>query len=65
MEYKTDIQIAQECQMAPIVEIAEKAGIDENYLEQYGKYKAKISLPKTGSCARMVGQSIKKERESK
>ena len=42
MEFKTDIQIAQECQMAPIVEIAEKAGIDEKYLEQYGKYKAKI-----------------------
>ena len=42
MEFKTDIQIAQECQMAPIVEIAQKAGIDEKYLEQYGKYKAKI-----------------------
>ena len=42
MEFKTDIQIAQECQMAPITEIAEKAGIDEAYLEQYGKYKAKI-----------------------
>ena len=42
MEFKTDIQIAQECQMAPITEIAAKAGIDEKYLEQYGKYKAKI-----------------------
>ncbi len=42
MEFKTDIEIAQECQMAPITEIATKAGIDENYLEQYGKYKAKI-----------------------
>lgn len=42
MEFKTDIQIAQECQLAPITEIAEKAGIDHNYLEQYGKYKAKI-----------------------
>ncbi len=42
MEFKTDIQIAQECQMAPITEIAQKAGIDEKYLEQYGKYKAKI-----------------------
>ena len=28
--------------MAPITEIAEKAGIDDKYLEQYGKYKAKI-----------------------
>lgn len=42
MEFKTDIQIAQECQMAPITEIAAKAGIDDKYLEQYGKYKAKI-----------------------
>ena len=42
MEFKTDIQIAQECVMAPITEIAAKAGIDEKYLEQYGKYKAKI-----------------------
>ena len=42
MEFKTDIQIAQECQMAPITEIAKKAGIDEKYLEQYGRYKAKI-----------------------
>ena len=28
--------------MEPITEIAEKAGIDDKYLEQYGKYKAKI-----------------------
>ena len=42
MDFKTDIQIAQECQMAPITEIAAKAGIDDKYLEQYGKYKAKI-----------------------
>ena len=42
MEFKTDIQIAQECEMAPITEIAAKAGIDEKYLEQYGRYKAKI-----------------------
>ena len=42
MEFKSDIQIAQECVMAPITEIADKAGIDDKYLEQYGKYKAKI-----------------------
>ena len=42
MGYKSDIEIAQETTMAPIAEIAEKAGIDEKYLEQYGKYKAKI-----------------------
>ena len=42
MGFKTDIEIAQECTMQPITEIAEKAGIDDKYLEQYGKYKAKI-----------------------
>ena len=42
MGYKTDIEIAQECEMEPITKIAEKACIDEKYLEQYGKYKAKI-----------------------
>jgi formate--tetrahydrofolate ligase len=42
MEFKTDIQIAQEAQMLPITEIAKKAGISDDYLEQYGKYKAKI-----------------------
>ena len=42
MEFKTDIQIAQESVMTNISEIAEKAGIDEKYVEQYGKYKAKI-----------------------
>ena len=42
MTYKSDIEIAQECTMEPIVKIAEKAGIDEKYLEQYGRYKAKI-----------------------
>ena len=39
---KTDIEIAQAAHMLPVTEIAEKAGIDEKYLEQYGKYKAKI-----------------------
>ena len=42
MGFKTDIEIAQETRMLPITEIAAKAGIDEDYLEQYGKYKAKI-----------------------
>ena len=44
MAYLTDIEIAQKCKMQPISEIAGKAGIDEEYLEQYGRYKAKISL---------------------
>ncbi|MBP1556088.1 MAG: formate--tetrahydrofolate ligase [Oscillospiraceae bacterium] len=42
MAYKTDIEIAQECELRPIQEIAAKAGIDEKYLEQYGRYKAKV-----------------------
>ena len=39
----TDIEIAQNCQMYPIAEIAEKAGIASDELELYGKYKAKLS----------------------
>ncbi|MBQ4506602.1 MAG: formate--tetrahydrofolate ligase [Firmicutes bacterium] len=42
MTYKTDIEIAQECEMRPIGEIAAKAHVDEKYVEQYGRYKAKI-----------------------
>ena len=40
----TDIEIAQGAKMLPITEIARSAGIDEKYIEQYGKYKAKIDL---------------------
>ena len=42
MAYKTDIEIAQETEMLHINEIAKMAGVDEKYLEQYGKYKAKV-----------------------
>ncbi|MCQ2478624.1 MAG: formate--tetrahydrofolate ligase [Clostridia bacterium] len=42
MGYKSDIEIAQECEMLPITEIAKRAHVDEKYLEQYGKYKAKV-----------------------
>ena len=38
----TDIEIAQACTPEPIEKIAEKAGIDDKYLECYGKYKAKV-----------------------
>lgn len=41
---KTDIEIAQGTQMQPIREVAHRAGIDENWLELYGQYKAKVSL---------------------
>ena len=41
---KTDIEIAQSTPMLPISQVAEKAGIDENLLEYYGKVKAKIDI---------------------
>ena len=44
MAYLSDIEIAQSAKMQPITEIAKTAGIDEKYLEQYGKYKAKVDL---------------------
>lgn len=40
----TDVEIAQSAKMEPIKEIAKKVGLDEDDLEFYGKYKAKISL---------------------
>ncbi len=44
MAFLTDIEIAQNCKMKPISEIAEKAGVGKEYLEPYGWYKAKIDL---------------------
>ncbi|WP_293981394.1 formate--tetrahydrofolate ligase [uncultured Clostridium sp.] len=41
---KSDIQIAQEANMEPIKNIAEKMGLCEDDIEYYGKYKCKISL---------------------
>ncbi|WP_062108732.1 formate--tetrahydrofolate ligase [Bacillus niameyensis] len=41
---KSDVQIAQEAMMRPIQEIALEMGIEEEELELYGKYKAKVSL---------------------
>ncbi len=42
MAYKSDIEIAQECKMLPIGEVAKKAHVDDKYLECYGRYKAKV-----------------------
>ena len=39
---KTDIEIAQAAEMLPIARIAEQVGLDEDKLEYYGKYKAKV-----------------------
>ena len=42
MQYKSDIEIAQGAAMRPITEIDKTAHVDEKYIEQYGRYKAKI-----------------------
>ena len=49
----TDIEIAQQADIKPIREIAEKVGITEDELEYYGKYKAKLSeelISRTAEC---------------
>ena len=43
-EFKSDIQIAQECTPMPIGAIAQSIGIDDDHLEYYGKYKAKVDF---------------------
>jgi formate--tetrahydrofolate ligase len=42
MGFLSDIEIAQACEKKHIAAIAETAGVDQKYLEQYGSYKAKI-----------------------
>jgi len=56
--YKTDIEIAQETQMLPITEIAKTAGVDEKYLEQYGKYKAKVDYNILNEVKRPNGKLV-------
>lgn len=58
MAYLTDIEIAQQCEMKPITDIAKKAGISEDYLEQYGKYKAKIDLSLLNKTEKENGKLI-------
>ena len=58
MGYKSDIEIAQECQMLPITEIAARAHVDDKYVEQYGKYKAKIDLSLLNESDRKDGKLI-------
>lgn len=58
MAYLSDIEIAQQCEMRPITEIAKNAGIDEKYIEQYGKYKAKIDLSLLNESQRDNGKLI-------
>lgn len=58
MAYLTDIEIAQRAEIQPIAEIAKNAGIDEKYLEQYGKYKAKIDCSLLGEEGRKDGKLV-------
>ena len=58
MQYKSDIEIAQSCEMKPIQEIAKVAHVDEKYLEQYGRYKAKIDLSLLNETDRKDGKLI-------
>ena len=54
----TDIEIAQSVEMKPIAEIAKAAGIGDDYLEQYGKYKAKIDYSLLKDSPRKDGKLI-------
>ena len=58
MAYLSDIEIAQSTKMQPITEIAKIAGVDEEYLEQYGKYKAKVDYALLKSSTRKNGKLV-------
>lgn len=58
MSYKTDLEIAQETCLTPIAEIARELGIAEQDVEQYGPYKAKISLGLLNDESRTDGRLI-------
>lgn len=58
MAYLSDIEIAQQCKMQPITEIAKKAKVDDKYIEQYGKYKAKIDLSLLNETDRKNGKLV-------
>ena len=55
---KSDIEIAQACEIKNIREIAKTAGVDEKYLEQYGNYKAKIEYNMLQEVDRPDGKLI-------
>ena len=51
---KTDIEIAQSCNMKPIGEIAAKAGIPEESVEPYGRYKAKLTCAPGAARGKLI-----------
>ena len=55
---KTDIDIAREAEITAIEIIAAKLGIEDKYLEQYGKYKAKVNLS-------IIPEKLKDQKEGK
>ncbi len=50
----SDIEIAESCKPLPITQIAQKLALAEEQLEPYGKYKAKIHLPKVNPTAKLI-----------
>ncbi len=58
MAYKSDIEIAQSVTMKHVREIAEIAGVDDKYLEQYGNYKAKVDLSLLSDSTKKDGKLI-------
>lgn len=58
MAYLSDIEIAQACKTKPITEIAKIAGVDEKYLEQYGRNKAKVDYALLNEVNRPNGKLI-------
>ena len=58
MAYLSDIEIAQQCKMLPISEIAARAHVDEKYLEPYGHYKAKVDPALLKETSRPNGKLV-------
>ena len=58
MAFLSDIEIAQACKMKNITEIAKVAGIDEEYIELYGRYKAKVDFSLLKNSKRGNGKLI-------
>ena len=55
---KSDIEIAQNAKIKNILEIAASAGIDDEYIEQYGRHKAKVSLELLKESKRPDGKLV-------
>ncbi|MEG0912161.1 MAG: formate--tetrahydrofolate ligase [Oscillospiraceae bacterium] len=58
MGFKSDIEIAQETPMLPVSSIVDELGIDEKYVEMYGKYKAKVDYNILKDCKGKDGKLI-------